>query len=65
MKLFPKLRACAMVSRIFGPSEEREDATYAVEPILLARELVTIQWKAHNFGSWNIILVMDPTIYDI
>ena len=39
-----------MVGRIFGPSEEREDATQVVEPFILAREPVVIQWKAHNFG---------------
>ena len=38
------VRACAMVSQIFGPSEEREDATQAIEPFLLAREPVVVQW---------------------
>jgi len=44
------VRACAMVSQIFGPSEEREDATQAVEPFMLAREPVVVQWEARNFG---------------
>jgi len=44
------IRTCAMVSRIFDPSEEREDATQAVEPFMLAREPVVVQWKARNFG---------------
>jgi len=43
------VRACAMVSQSFGPSEEREDATQAVEPFLLAREPVVVQWLACNF----------------
>ena len=58
-------RAFTMVSQNVGSSEEREDATYAVESIMLAREPVAIQWKTHNFGSRNIILSMDPTLYDI
>jgi len=39
-----------MVSQIFGPSEEREDATQPVEPFMLAREPVVVQWEARNFG---------------
>ena len=60
-----RLRARSMVSQNFRSSKEREDATQAVEPIMLAREPVAIQWKAHNFGSRNIKLAMDPTLYDI
>jgi len=38
-----------MVSQKFGPSEEREGVTQAVEPFMLAREPVVVQWLACNF----------------
>ena len=54
-----------MVSHYFGSSEERECIMQAVEPNLLACEPVVIQWKARNFGSSNLILVIDPTLNNI
>jgi len=57
--------SCSMVSRIFGPSEDREDVTQAVEPFMLACEPDVVQWKARNFDSSNLILVMDPTLDNI
>jgi len=50
-----------VVSQNFGSLDEKEDVMSTVEPILLAREPVTVQWKAQNFSSRNIISVMDPT----
>jgi len=65
MENVTSVRACATVSHYFGSSEERECAMQAVGPNLLACEPVVIQWKARNFGSSNLILVIDPTLNNI
>ena len=55
-------RARAVVSQNFDSLEKREDAMWAVEPISLTCEPVAVQCKAHNFGSRNITVAMDPTL---
>ena len=54
-----------MGSHYFGSSDEREGVMQIVEANLLAREPVVIQWEARNFGSSNLILVIDPILDNI